>query len=153
MTRLIVVVLVGAIAWMSWWAFGKSAYEQGLKAWIDQRRDAGWAADVGNLETNGFPNRFDTTITDLRLADPRTGVAWSSPLVQLLSLAYKPHQVIAVVADEHRFSTPLETFDITHEDARASLFLKPETALGPGPGAGHGFAAWIDVHAWVAGQS
>ncbi|MDJ0640076.1 MAG: DUF2125 domain-containing protein [Paracoccaceae bacterium] len=130
MTRLIVVLLVGTLAWMTWWALGKSAYEQGLSAWIDERRAVGWAADVGSMETGGFPNRFDTTITDLRLADPRTGVAWSSPFVQLLSLAYKPHQVIAVVADEHRFSTPLETFDIVHEDARASLFLKPETALG-----------------------
>ncbi len=130
MTRLIVIVLVGALAWMVWWVVGHTAYERGLSAWIDQRRGEGWAADVGTLHTAGFPNRFDTTLTDLRLADPETGVAWSAPLVQLLSLAYKPHQVIAVVPEAHRFSTPLGAFDIAHEDARASLFLKPETALG-----------------------
>lgn len=130
MTRLIVVLLVGALAWMTWWALGKGAYEQGLSAWIDQRRADGWVADVGELSTAGFPNRFDTTLTDLRLADPETGVAWSAPMLQFLSLAYKPHQVIAVVEGPHRFSTPLGGIDITHEDARASLFLKPETALG-----------------------
>ncbi|MEO0917579.1 MAG: DUF2125 domain-containing protein, partial [Pseudomonadota bacterium] len=85
---------------------------------------------LSELETGGFPNRFDTTITDLRLADPATGIAWSAPELQILSLAYKPHQVIAVIPEPHRFSTPLETFDIAHEDARASLFLKPEPALG-----------------------
>ncbi|MEM6386984.1 MAG: DUF2125 domain-containing protein [Pseudomonadota bacterium] len=130
MIRLIIILLVGALAWMAWWVAGHTAYERGLTAWIDQRRGEGWAADVGSLETAGFPNRFDTTISELRLADPETGVAWSVPEVQILSLAYKPHQVIAVVPEAHNFSTPLGTFDIAHEDARASLFLKPETSLG-----------------------
>ncbi len=130
MIRLIVVILAGALAWMVWWAVGKGAYEAGLAAWIDQRRDEGWAADVATLETAGFPNRFDTTLRDLRLADPATGIAWTAPLLQFLSLAYKPHQVIAVLPESHRFSTPEGTVDIAHEDARASLFLKPETALG-----------------------
>lgn len=130
MTRLIVVILVGALAWMVWWASGQIAYEKGLNAWIEQRRGEGWAADVAELNTAGFPSRFDTTLTDLRLADPATGIAWSAPIVQILSLAYKPHQVIAVVPKAHKFSTPLGAIDISHEDARASLFLKPETALG-----------------------
>lgn len=130
MIRLIVIVLVGALAWMVWWVTGHTAYERGLSTWIDQRRAEGWAADVASLTTAGFPNRFDTTLTDLRLADPETGIAWQAPEVQLLSLAYKPHQVIAVLPQEHVFSTPLGNFDIFHEDARASLFLKPETALG-----------------------
>lgn len=130
MTRLIVVLLVGALAWMIWWAVGKGAYEQGLAAWIEQRQADGWVADVGELKTAGFPNRFDTTLTDVRLADPETGIAWRVPRLQFLSLAYKPHQVIAVVEGPHRFSTPLGGVDITHDDARASLFLKPETALG-----------------------
>jgi hypothetical protein len=130
MTRMIVVLLVGALAWMVWWAVGKGAYEQGLAGWIDERRTDGWVADVGSLDTRGFPNRFDTTVADLNLADPETGVAWSVPVLQILSLAYKPHQVIAVVSDTHRFSTPLASYQIRHDDARASLFLKPEPALG-----------------------
>lgn len=130
MIRLIVIVLVVSLAWMIWWVTGQTAYERGLSSWIEQRRGEGWAADVGSLVTGGFPNRFDTTLTDLRLADPDTGVAWSVPALHFLSLAYKPHQVIAVVPEAHRFSTPLGAFDISHEDARASLFLKPETALG-----------------------
>ena len=130
MVRLIVILLVGSLGWMVWWVVGHTAYEKGLTAWVDQRRAEGWAADVGSLKTAGFPNRFDTTLTDLRLADPETGVAWNAPFLQLLSLAYKPHQVIAVFPQTHRFSTPLGAFDISHEDARASLFLKPETSLG-----------------------
>ncbi len=130
MLRLVVIFLFGALIWMVWWAIGQGAYEQGLAAWVKDRRGEGWAADYATLETRGFPNRFDTTITDVALADPATGVAWSAPFVQFLSLAYKPHQVIAVLPEQHRFSTPFQTVTITHEDARASLFLQPSTRLG-----------------------
>ena len=130
MVRLVVIILFGALAWMCWWAFGQIAYERALTAWVEDRRTDGWAADISGLETKGFPNRFDTTVTDVSLADPETGIAWSAPFVQFLSLAYKPHQVIAVLPGEHRFSTPLQTMTISHDDARASLFLQPNTKLG-----------------------
>lgn len=129
MIRLTVIACVGALIWMCWWAFGHIAYEKGLNAWIDDRRDAGWVADLETLNTVGFPNRFDTTVTDLHLADPTTGVAWSAPKVQFLSLAYKPHQVITVLPQAHKFSTPFETMTISHDDARASLFLQPTPSL------------------------
>lgn len=129
MIRLTVIALIGALIWMSWWAFGQIAYEKSLNAWIDERRNAGWVADLETLNTAGFPNRFDTTLTDLRLADPTTGIAWSAPKVQFLSLAYKPYQIIAVLPQTHKFSTPFETLTITHDDARASLFLQPAPSL------------------------
>ena len=129
MFRLVVALLVAALIWMIWWAFGQIAYERGLSAWVNDRRGEGWVAEYADLETRGFPNRFDTTISEVALADPDTGVAWSAPFVQLLSLAYRPHQVIAVLPGEHRFSTPLQTLTITHKDARASLFLEASTDL------------------------
>ena len=129
MVRLVVALLVGSLIWMCWWAFGQIAYEKGMRTWVEDRRSEGWAADYADLATRGFPNRFDTTISQVALADPGTGIAWSAPFVQFLSLAYKPHQVIAVLPDTHRFSTPVQTLTFTHEDARASLFLEPSTEL------------------------
>ncbi|NNE88123.1 MAG: DUF2125 domain-containing protein [Silicimonas sp.] len=126
-------VVVGILAifgiWMLWWAIGQFSHQKGLEAWIDARRAEGWVADVGELDTVGFPSRFDTTLTEVNLADPATGVAWAAPFVQFLSLAYKPTQVIAVLPQEHRFSTPLQTMTIAHSEAKASLFLKPSTSL------------------------
>lgn len=129
MIRLIVILLVVSLGWMVWWGFGQTAYEKGLSAWVEDRQRDGWVAEYADLETVGFPNRFDTTLTELNLADPETGVAWSAPMVQILSLAYKPHQVIAVLPSGHVFSTPFEKLTFTHEDARASLFLRPTPAL------------------------
>lgn len=129
MVRLIVVILVAALGWMTWWAFGSSALDRTLTDWVDQRRSEGWAADVADIDVAGFPNRFDTTLTDVHFADPQTGVAWSAPFLQFLSLAYKPHQVIAVLPNEHRLSTPLQTLDFTHDRARGSIFMEPAPSL------------------------
>lgn len=129
MIRLIVALLVISLIWMIWWAFGSTALDRSLTAWVELRRDAGWAADVADIEVKGFPNRFDTTLTDVRLADPNTGVAWTGPFLQILSLAYKPHQVIAALPNEHQLSTPLQTLEFKHDQARGSVYLQPSTSL------------------------
>ena len=131
MLRLVAVLVVAALLWMCWWVIGHSAYQRSLASWMEQRRSDGWVAEFSDITTRGFPNRFDTTISDLRLADPDTGVAWSAPFVQLLSLAYKPHEVIAVLPNEHVISTPLETLRVSHDDARASIYFRPSTDLAP----------------------
>jgi len=129
MVRLIVVVLSAALVWMLWWAFGSTTLDRSLTTWIDARRAEGWTADIANIEVKGFPNRFDTTLTEVRLADPDTGVAWTAPFVQFLALAYKPHQVIAVLPNEHRVSTPLQTLMVSNERARGSIFFEPSPSL------------------------
>ncbi|MDE0524370.1 MAG: DUF2125 domain-containing protein [Boseongicola sp.] len=129
MLRLVAVLVVAALLWMCWWIIGHSAYQRTLAAWMEQRRNDGWVADFSDISTRGFPNRFDTTMSDLTLADPGTGVAWSVPFVQFLSLAYRPHEVIAVLPDKHVISTRLEALQVTHDSARASIYLRPSTDL------------------------
>ncbi|AZQ66274.1 DUF2125 domain-containing protein [Silicimonas algicola] len=128
--RLVVVVLVGALLWMVWWVIGQIAYEKGLAAWIEDRRNDGWSANYGELNTVGFPSRFDTTVTDVALLDPQSGVAWTAPFVQFLSLSYRPTRVIAVLPHAHALSVAGETVAIHHDDARASIFLDASTSLG-----------------------
>lgn len=130
MGRLIVIVLVLAGAWATYWVVGATALDRGLTAWIEDRRLDGWVADVASLEVRGFPNRFDTELTDVHLADPATGVAWSAPFFQILALSYRPNQVIAVWPNEQVFSTPLQTIDIATEQARGSVFLEATPSLG-----------------------
>ena len=129
MLRLVAVLVVAALLWMCWWIIGHSAYQRTLASWMEQRRSDGWVADFSDITTRGFPNRFDTTMSDLTLADPGTGVAWSVPFVQFLSLAYRPHEVIAVLPDKHVISTPQETLQVTHDSARASIYFRPSTGL------------------------
>ena len=129
MGRLIVIVLVLAGLWMGYWAVGSTMLERQLSSWIDARRAEGWAADVGAVEVKGFPNRFDTILTDVQFADPATGVAWQAPFLQLLALAYRPTEVIVVLPETHRLSTPLQTIDFTSERTRGSVILGAATTL------------------------
>lgn len=129
MGRLIIFILVAAGLWMGYWAIGSTALDRALTGWIEQRRAEGWVADVSELEVSGFPNRFDTTLTDVQFADPGTGVAWQAPFLQLLALSYRPNQVIAVLPPEHRLSTPLQTIEITSDQSRGSIFLGASTSL------------------------
>jgi hypothetical protein len=129
MRKLLIVVLAAAIGWGGYWFIAKAAVESGLKTWIDERRTEGWAADYASLETKGFPSRFDTTIIDLQLADPETGVAWTTPFFQILALSYRPNHVIAVWPKEQTIATPLQKTTLVTDTMRASVVLKPGTSL------------------------
>ena len=129
MKRLLILILVSAALWSGYWLFGASGSKAAFVAWFEDRRADGWAADYASLEVRGFPNRFDTTFTDVTLADPDTGWAWDAPFFQLLALSYKPNHVIAVWPDSQRIATPQDSFGITQAEMQASVVLWPSTEL------------------------
>ncbi|GGD35767.1 DUF2125 domain-containing protein [Sinisalibacter lacisalsi] len=129
LTVIMLLAVLAAIGWGLFWLIGATAMEKALAQWLDDRRAEGWRAETTALETRGFPSRFDTTFEGLDLADPDTGVAWSAPLFQLLSLSYKPTQVIAVFPGVQRFSTPEAAYEIEAERMRGSMSLAPSLSL------------------------
>jgi len=129
MRKLLVITIVLASLWGGYWFVGSSATERGLASWIDARQQDGWMAEYTDLSTHGFPNRFDTTITGLELADPNTGVAWSAPFFQILSLSYQPHHVIAVWPATQTIATPEQKIDIESELMRGSIVFDPGTSI------------------------
>ena len=129
MRLLITLVLLCAVLWSGYWFISSRAVEQGFNSWLEDRRNEGWVAETTDLAVQGFPNRIDTSFTDLALADPNTGLAWEAPLFQILALSYRPNHVIAVWPPKQRVATPYEKFDVTSTDMRASLVVEPNTAL------------------------
>ena len=125
MRLLLIAVVLAAAIWSGYWWFGSQAVETALRSWLDRRADVGWVANYTSVRTRGFPNRFDTTINDLELADPVEGVAWSAPLFQILRLSYRPNHVIAVWPGEQTFTTSEGHLTIDTSQARASLVVKP----------------------------
>lgn len=129
MKRLLVVILVAAGLWAGYWFVGAAGVRAGFAAWFDGQRAAGWQAEYSDMQVRGFPNRFDTTFADLRLADPATGWAWEAPFFQIFALSYQPGHVIAIWPPEHRLSTPLQKFSLTSASMQASVRLGASTAL------------------------
>jgi hypothetical protein len=129
MRKLIVVILVLAGLWAGYWMFGAKTTEKAFGQWFKARQSDGWIAEVSTLETRGFPNRFDTFFTGLELADPNTGLAWTAPEFQILSLSYKPNHVIAVWPGTQTIATPLERLDIQGSNLKGSIIVAPDPQL------------------------
>ena len=123
------VLVCAALGWFGYWFLGAQATERGLAAWLEARRAEGWVASAATLDTHGFPNRFDTTFTALDLDDPDTGVGWTAPLFQILSLSYRPTEVIAVWPGAQELRLPAETLAIDTERMIGSLALGTTPAL------------------------
>lgn len=121
MRILLTLIVIAAAAWSGYWYVGKTGVTKGFSTWLEARRAEGWVAETSRLETHGYPNRFDTTFTDLALADPETGLAWEAPMFQILALSYKPHHVITVWPEKQLIATPLEKYEVESSDMRASI--------------------------------
>ena len=130
MRILLAAILVAALGWSAYWWVGARAVDREIVTWLDQRHQSGWVANYSDLETAGFPNRFDTTLTDLELVDPTTGVAWTAPFFQIFRLSYTPTHVIAVWPKTQLVATPNQKITINAEDARASLVFEDASEWG-----------------------
>ena len=130
MRTLLAIVVLAALAWSGWWFFHASARETGLANWLAGRRDAGWVAEASDIAVTGYPNRLDTIVTGLDLADPHSGWSWRASEFQMLSLSYKPNHIIAVWPGPQTVASPWETVRIDSDLARGSVVFDPDTKFG-----------------------
>ncbi|WP_424969661.1 DUF2125 domain-containing protein [Dinoroseobacter sp. S76] len=129
MKWLLGVCAAAALGWFAYWFVGASALERSLTAWFEDRRTEGWQVEWTELDVRGFPNRFDTVLTEPALADPGTGLAWEAPFFQLLALSYQPNKVIAVFPNTQVISTPLGRSQLDTSKMQASLHLGASARL------------------------
>ena len=129
MKRLLLVILVAALGWSGFWFIGAQSLRNNISLWFENRQDTGWIAIYRAVSVRGFPNRFDTNFTNLELADPSTGWAWSVDFFQLFSLSYKPTHLIAVWPPQQKLSTPNSKLAIGSADMRASLVVDDPKSL------------------------
>ena len=123
MRKLLWVVLIAAIGWSAYWFIGARSTKLALETWFEARRAEGWQVEYSALTTRGYPNRFDTTVTDLMLTDPETGVSWSAPFFQLFSLSYDPTHIIAAWPNEQLIATPLQKITVETDEMTASVSI------------------------------
>jgi hypothetical protein len=129
MRKLIIVILVAATAWAAYWVVGATASQKATEGWLEARRAEGWQVEYSDLKVRGFPNRFDTTITDVQLTDPETGLSWSAPFFQIFSLSYQPNHLIAAWPNTQTLATPFQKISIETSAMTASLKVFPNSTL------------------------
>lgn len=119
--RLAIAVIMAGLAWSGWWVYAAWAQRRAVETWFAERRADGWEASYQDLSVKGFPNRLDTTLTGLVLADPEARLVWEAPFFQVLRLSYKTGHEILVWPDRQMLTTPRGRHEITSEGLRASL--------------------------------
>jgi hypothetical protein len=152
MRALLWVVVAAAVTWGGYWFAGARALETAAQTWFRTQTDAGLVAEHSALSVRGFPNRFDLTVTDLRLANPATGYGWTAPFVQILSLSYRPWHIIAAFAKQQQVQTPWQDLAVASDKLQGSVVFVPGTnlALDRLTVAGNGMRVTSDL-GWTVG--
>lgn len=117
-------VLLAALAWCGYWIAAAAAIDGGVTAWLKDRRAAGWQAETASVDTGGFPFRFSTRIDALTLADPRAGLAWSLPRLDLSASGLRPTRVTVDTGATQRLATPVELLTLTSARSVGLLHLQ-----------------------------
>jgi len=122
-------VFLAAALWSGYWYFGARAQEKIYVDLLTESRDQGWTAESRNLGVSGFPNRFDTTLTDLNFRDPSGRWGWRGEEFQIKALSYQLNHIIMAWPGKQELDTPEGSVSIIAELLRASLVVSPSTNL------------------------
>ena len=129
MRKLIVLVVVLASLYGGYWFVGKSQIQTRLTEAFVQVDAGPMDISYDNLQTRGFPSRFDTTFTNLVIDDPAARVRWETPIFQLLALSYQPNNVRAYFPQEQVFVVDGEAFTLFTEEMVARGQVSASAAL------------------------
>ena len=129
MRTLLAIVVLAALGWSGWWFLQAHLRDRALTGWLDERRAAGWVAKAADVRVTGFPNRVDSIVTSLSLADPDAGWSWTAEELQILSLSWKPQHIIAVLPGTQVVATPATMLTSTSELLRGSVVFRPTPRL------------------------
>lgn len=127
--RLIILVLALGVIWCGYWVVGSRMVRSGIETWFAEAPIRQMQAENAGVSVRGFPNRFDVTIDQIRLADLDGRYEWQAPFVQLFALSYKPWHVIAAFANDQTLGTPFGQFDLASDRMRGSMVVSPNAAL------------------------
>ncbi len=127
-----VILAIGLLAllWSGYWFYGSRGAAQASRDWFAARADAGWQAAVADISVRGFPNRFDMTLADPRLALPSGRAAWSAPFLQVLRLSYMPEHTILVFPPRQMLTVGGVEIDVASVTMRASAVFERDPAGG-----------------------
>ena len=123
------VVLLACVGWSFWWYTGATAQRAGFEAWLAEQRARGWQAEAAEVEVEGFPTEFRLAASDLALADPANGWAWSAPALWTVSKAWAPTRIAVNWPPEQVLSVPGERAEIRTALMTTLLDVRPGPAL------------------------
>ena len=122
-------LLLASMGWSAWWYAGATAQRASFEAWLVEQRERGWQAEAADVEVKGFPTQYRLAATELALADPGAGWAWSAPALWSVSDAWAPTRIAVNWPPEQVLAVPGERAVIRTTAMTTLLDVRPGTAL------------------------
>ncbi|KJZ19231.1 DUF2125 domain-containing protein [Loktanella sp. S4079] len=129
MRRLTFLVIFLSVAYSIYWFVGHRAVESATQTMITEARQDGWQISYTDLNTTGFPSRFDTTATDITVSPINQQWTWQAPFLQVFALSYQPNRVIAAFPNEQIVEIAGQTIAVSNSSLRASGAVAARTDL------------------------
>ncbi len=129
MKRLTYLVLFIAAIYSGYWFWGSRTVADTAMDGIAAAREEGWQIAYTDLNTVGFPSRFDTTISELAVIPPDGLWSWQAPFLQVFALSYQPNNIIAAFPPNQSLRIGDETLQIAADGLRASGGVRANTDL------------------------
>ncbi len=129
MRKLLLIPVLAALVFAGYWFAASRALEGSLDGWFQQRQAEGWVAEYSAISSGGFPARFEIVVTDLQLADPDTGVAWTASRFTIQARSHKPNDIRAIWPSQQTLATPFESISISADRMEAGIAFVPGTRL------------------------
>jgi len=118
------ILVILAALWSGYWFIGQRAVERGFEAWLSDAPARGLDIEYSNLDTTGFPNRFDTKIRDISVRHIASETIWRAPFLQVFALSYRPHRAIAVWPNEQTLAVGAMSLKLLSSDMRGSMSVE-----------------------------
>lgn len=124
-------IAVGVLAagYGGYWFVAADTAGKAAETLVERLRAQGLTVEYSDLATRGFPSRIDTTVTDLAVSDPDSGLGWQAPWFQVFALSYRPNQIIAAWPEVQTLTLADEVLTVASQDMRASAHVGLSTDL------------------------
>jgi len=131
MRKLIGIITVLFGLWGGYWFVGSTALETNLKNYLTSEHSPTDPVEIAysELTVRGFPNRFDTRLTDISVIDAAAGISWRAPFFQIHALSYKPYHIIAALPHSQTLQLPGQDLQISSDEIKGSVVLAPGALL------------------------
>lgn len=123
MRKLISLIIFLSVLWGGYWFIGSTALKTSLKDYLSSAHSGSDPVPIAysDLSVRGFPNRFDTRLTDISVSNATAGIKWSAPFFQIHALSYKPYHIIAALPHSQTLQLPNQELQITSDEIKGSV--------------------------------
>lgn len=127
MYRLTMIVILAVLLFSGYWFAGSQLLQAAPDRTARLLAAEGVDLQVGSVATTGFPARFDTGLTDLRLTHPAW--AWQGARLDIQADSLRPLAATVTFPSEQTLRIAGQSLRVTSQDWQISAALQPTTRL------------------------